>query len=179
MSEILSYVTSGIAIISALWAVRKAGWEINFRAATKHLGDVCCDRDMMGYFEVEMPSFLTRYLFPFWIAQRKAPKVPTISGLIKAGDEGIYTSAMFDWTPPNYDRVSWKPLYQAFFQELWWWKRFGDLKKTSRISRTKQLRQYVLRAKSAVDCQQREAQVIIENKSMKVRGSQRMIGQFD
>jgi len=46
--------------------------------------------------------------------------VPTVSGLIKAGDEGLFTYAMFDWIPSNYEEVYWKPMYEAFMAELLW-----------------------------------------------------------
>lgn len=42
----------------------------------------------------------------------------TLSGFIKAGDNHAYSSSMFDWIPQSNEEVSWKPLYQSFFNEL-------------------------------------------------------------
>jgi hypothetical protein len=58
----------------------------------------------------------------FWRFWKKVevPVVPKISALIAAGDDLVYTSALFDSIPANYDEVCWRGIYEAFFDELAW-----------------------------------------------------------
>jgi hypothetical protein len=73
----------------------------------------------MGYFVACGPS-PWRKLWPFNLRKTRPPRLLTVAGLIKAGDEGIFTSSMFDGISANHEQVSWKALYEAFFREYAW-----------------------------------------------------------
>jgi hypothetical protein len=63
--------------------------------------------DFKAYF-VERLTYVQdwwSFLVPFWGFESPVPSVPTLSTLIKAGDEGIYASAMFDGTDANFEIV--------------------------------------------------------------------------
>jgi len=99
-------------------------WEINFRWATKHLAVTCQDEDKMGYFVAKVPAkWHWQWFFPFLIRRPvPLPVVTTVSGLIKAGDEGVFTCSMFDSVANKTSEVavSWKPIYEAFLRECVW-----------------------------------------------------------
>ena len=59
----------------------------------------------------------------------------TLSGFIKAGDNHAYSSSMFDWIPQSNEEVSWKPLYQSFFNELVWMRKEQSTAPSRDISR--------------------------------------------
>lgn len=75
----------------------------------------------MGPFVADVPSPIRRF-WPFFIQRTPKPRLPTVSDIIKAGDKGILTSAMFEWIPYNRHHVSWRPVYEACFEE-WLWRK--------------------------------------------------------
>ncbi|KAK6530414.1 hypothetical protein TWF694_003769 [Orbilia ellipsospora] len=117
--SILELAGATAAVLGIIWGIWTAAWEINRRRATRHLGILLQLRHEMGAFT---PQFASRFriLWPFWLSEVQIPQVPTIGGIIKAGDEQIYSAAMFENIEPENGAVSWKPLYTKFMEELAW-----------------------------------------------------------
>jgi hypothetical protein len=115
---ILGFISSALAVIGILYGIYVAGWRINMSDYKEHLGSMILDKQLMGYFVAKSPSHLS--VWP--IVQRKAepPRLPTVFALIEAGDLGLFSSSMFSSMPADYSRVSWRPVYEAFFREYVW-----------------------------------------------------------
>ncbi|KAK5656412.1 hypothetical protein OQA88_4793 [Cercophora sp. LCS_1] len=105
------------------YAYFKTNWELNYRESTKHLGPICMDEQEMGRFVAKGPlkkwSFFQIHNFP----RTQPPNLLAVAGLIKAGDEGAYTSKIFSKIPQNHCNVSWKPFYDAVYTEYASWLR--------------------------------------------------------
>ena len=116
-----------------------AFYQANSRWATRHLSDSAMDKDEMGYFVTEVgplwqtvlwllgPFFgrllgwLIRWLFGvFYIPTVEVPGVPSVGTLIRAGDDGVISSAMLGGTTSKDPNVSWVPVYESFFREYEW-----------------------------------------------------------
>jgi len=82
------------------------------RAAREDVGRAC-SKSSMGYFAAKTPWWFSRKV-------TSLPWVPTLSGLIKAGEDLAYTSALFDQIPNSHEEVSWRKIYEAFFDEMAW-----------------------------------------------------------
>ncbi|KAK0761677.1 hypothetical protein N5P37_005659 [Trichoderma harzianum] len=119
-NSIITLVFTIIGVISIVYGVRKAVWELNIRSATNHLGPVCIEREDMGVFVAQTPGRCREFLWPCCFGRVPKPRLPTVTALLKAGDEGRFTSAMFEWIPNNRRHVTWRPLYEAFFEEILW-----------------------------------------------------------
>jgi len=82
----------------------------------------------MGYFVAKQPRRLAYFLAKLLsglvefssLGITRIPKVPTIANLIRAGDDLMYTSSMFDHIPPSPQEVCWVSLYTQFFNEMAW-----------------------------------------------------------
>jgi AAA+ ATPase superfamily predicted ATPase len=118
-NSVLSYVNTVVTLVGVVWAIWTAAWHLNFQRATKHLGSLCQDKDVMQIFVADIPSNWRR-IFPFFIGKVSAPQVPSISTIIQAGDDGVFTSSMFGSIPSNQNNVSWMPIYESFFLEYAW-----------------------------------------------------------
>ena len=125
--SVLEFIATVSATIGVLYGLWRAEWEFNFRKTTKHLGATCQDEGKMGYFVANVPSMWSKQwwksLLPILMQNpTPIPSVPTVSGLIKAGDDGVFTCGMFDCIARNTDdtSVSWKPIYEAFLRECVW-----------------------------------------------------------
>jgi hypothetical protein len=146
--EILGAVASIFAILGVPVGIWMAQWELNYRIATGHLGPLCTDEDKMGYFVAKLCCKWFYRLRPVRIPKVPPPRLPTITALIEAGDEGWFTSAIFNSISPNHAEVSWKPLYEAFFCEyIWSCYRWG-LRQNSNIPQN--LCTYIKKAKKTV-----------------------------
>lgn len=100
-------------------------YQLSLYNATRHLGLALQNEDEVGYF-IAKPHW-SHWLFPLYIPTVRTPRIPTLRSIIRAGDEGIFTSGMIHRIAPRQDSitenhftVSWKPIYQAFFQEYVW-----------------------------------------------------------
>ncbi|EPS26533.1 hypothetical protein PDE_01470 [Penicillium oxalicum 114-2] len=47
--------------------------------------------------------------------------------MIKAGDEGVFTSSVFNWISRRQAQVSWRPLYEAVFREIEFKREFNRI----------------------------------------------------
>jgi hypothetical protein len=81
----------------------------------------------MGYFAVKSPSPLN-----LWNCGKNVelPKVSKVSAIIEAGDDLVFTSALFDSIRVNCDEVCWRGIYEGLFDELAWMKNSTFLKDT-------------------------------------------------
>jgi len=89
---------------------------------TRHLGDVIQDKKRAGYFAA-VPSMRVRLgwiLAPIHGWRVSVPEVPAFGDIISAGDKGAFTSAMIAGIERGHFYVSWRPIYEAFFQEQVW-----------------------------------------------------------
>lgn len=117
-NEILGFVNAiftAVGVILGLWL---AGWRINIANFKQSLGSISLDKDLMGYFVAWSP--LIWDIWPFCTPLAVRPRVPTIFAMIEAGDLGLFSSSMFSSMPAHYSRVSWRPVYEAFFREYVW-----------------------------------------------------------
>jgi len=114
LSEVASIVNL-VGFTAVLVTIVAFFRNLDKEATVEDLGRVCCDHDKMGYFAVQRPS-----LMKFWRFWKKVevPIVPKVSAIIEAGDELMYTSALFDTIPANFDEVCWRGIYEGFFDEL-------------------------------------------------------------
>jgi hypothetical protein len=89
--------------------------------SVEEFGTIALEIRKMGYFVIPEPNVM--WLFAIWTRRiTKPPVLPTLSTILKAGETQHFTSAMFDWinVPSGGDIVSWKGLFEAFFDELAW-----------------------------------------------------------
>jgi hypothetical protein len=116
----LSYVNTVVTLLGVIWAVWTAAWHLSVLRATKHLGSICRDKDQMGIFVVQGPRWWWA-IFPFLgVPRLSLPTVPRVSALIEAGDDGIFTSSMFNSILPDRRKVTWNAIYERFFVECVW-----------------------------------------------------------
>jgi hypothetical protein len=118
-NTILSYVNTIVTLLGVIWALWTAAWHLNLKRATKHLGSICQDEDLMGWFVAQLPGWWTQ-IFPFGMRRVPLPRVPGISTLLEAGDAGVFTSSLFDSIRHGRKQVSWIPIYETFFIEAAW-----------------------------------------------------------
>jgi hypothetical protein len=144
----IDLTSTALVILGVIYGVWNAQRVFGYRSSTGHLGSICCDKKRMGYFVANIPSKWRQYLFPFFICRTPTPRILSIKGMIKAGDEGVFTSSMFNWILGNYEAVSWKPLYEAFFQEVEWNSRRNELLSAPKIDRNKDLERYMTQVKT-------------------------------
>ncbi|KAJ5319955.1 hypothetical protein N7508_000238 [Penicillium antarcticum] len=117
VKSVFDLVATILTILGVWYGVFKAQWQLSLRRSTGRLGNVCCDKEQMGYFYPEVPS-RKRQIFPFFIKDSKIPTIPTVAWIMKAGDEGVFTSSMFNWITRRQAQVSWRPLYESLFREI-------------------------------------------------------------
>ena len=77
-NTIISYVNTVVTLLGVIWALWTAAWHLNFNHTTKHLGSICQDEDLMGWFVAKLLGWWTR-IFPFHIRRVPIPQVPGIS----------------------------------------------------------------------------------------------------
>lgn len=78
------------------------------------IGQISFSERTMGYFVVKNPGVLG-------LVFGKKPELrwlPTIACLVRAGDDKVYTSALFDQAPPSSTTVCWVNLYTQFFNQV-------------------------------------------------------------
>jgi hypothetical protein len=117
--SILAYINTVVTLLGVIYGVWTATWHLNRNRATKHLGSLCQDKDAMGFFVAKIPSEWRR-IFPFFICKVPIPRIPSLYAFLAAGDDGVFTSSIFDSISSNQDNVSWRPFYEAFFLEYAW-----------------------------------------------------------
>ncbi|PKK44899.1 hypothetical protein CI102_11874 [Trichoderma harzianum] len=117
--SVIGWVASFFTVAGVIYGVWAAQWVLRLRRSTAHLGSVCQDEEEMGCFVADIPGERRR-LWPFFIGKTPKPRLPTVSSIMRAGDYGVFTSAMFEWVPYNRRHVTWRPLYEAFFEECIW-----------------------------------------------------------
>ncbi|KAK7221320.1 hypothetical protein V2G26_009323 [Clonostachys chloroleuca] len=130
--SVFTYLGAVLTVLGVIYGVWTAQWELNRRRATNHLGPVCQDQDEMGSFVVDIPQ-QRRRLWPFFIRRVPKPLLPTLSAIMTAGDNGMFTSSMFEWIPfvPAEQRhITWIAFYESMFREYTWyqeWPRQGGM----------------------------------------------------
>jgi len=158
----LGYVNTVVTLLGVIWAAWTASWHLGVQHATKHLGPVCRDEDLMGFFVVKAPRWWWA-IFPFLGMPRvSVPVVPNVSALIEAGDDGIFTSSMFNSILPDRRKVSWNAVYERFFIEHAWnllrpAMQGVELLRPESLFVPKELLQYQKRAEEAVWVEVRRA----------------------
>ena len=120
-NTVLGYINTVVTILGVIWAVWTAAWHLAVTRATKHLGSVCRDEDLMGFFVVKAPSRWWALLPFFGVPRASVPVIPSVSALIMAADDGIFTSSMFNSILPDRRKVSWNAVYERFFIEHAWY----------------------------------------------------------
>ena len=99
--------------VLAFWAYLA---DISTRASQADVGKACCSPRSMGYFVAKNVGK--------WAYIRggsvKVPRVPVLRNIIRAGDWGFFSSAMFNDIPPGPQAVCWVKLYTAYFDEMMW-----------------------------------------------------------
>jgi hypothetical protein len=78
------------------------------------IGQISFSAKSMGYFVVKSPGILG-LLFG---NKPELRRLPTIACLVRAGDNKVYTSAIFDQAPPSSTTVCWVNLYTQFFNQV-------------------------------------------------------------
>ena len=151
----LSYVNTVVTLLGVIWAVWTAAWHLSVQRATKHLGPICRDKDLMGFFVVKAPRWWWA-IFPFFgIPRVDIPLIPSVSALIEAGDDGVFTSSMFNSILPDRRKISWNAVYERFFVEYAWKLAQSGLNGAAPLRRDSwdpngDLRKYQKRAEEAV-----------------------------
>lgn len=77
-------------------------------------GSTAADSKKMMYFFVDRVGWWST----FWGKQTEPLCVTRITGLIEAGDRGLWTSAAFDHMPEGHAQISWVPLYGSIYEEV-------------------------------------------------------------
>lgn len=73
----------------------------------------------MGYFCAHYDCWLWKLAF-FPMRRVRIPRIPTVSDIIKGGDEGLFTMSIMDAIGPRHLSVSWRPVFEGFFREYAW-----------------------------------------------------------
>lgn len=115
---IRNWIICGVSIlglISAFTAARSYVNSIRKYRAEQDIGFICCNQRRMGYFQSKVPSYM-------WSnSQATVLSVPTMTGLLRAGEGNVFTSALVDELSDNLsDDVCWKQIYEIFFRQLAW-----------------------------------------------------------
>ncbi|KAM7198696.1 hypothetical protein V8F20_006011 [Naviculisporaceae sp. PSN 640] len=113
-----------VAAIIVVVGVPLGFYDANSRWSTRLLSNLAMDEDEMGYFT----AFRRCWLWVFamvHIPTVKVPRVPSVGTLIRAGDDGVWSSAMLldERSPGGRAKdpvVSWVQIYEAFFREFAW-----------------------------------------------------------
>lgn len=139
------FIATLSTILGVVYGIWKTQWETSLHKSTRHLGLIALDEHKMGCFVAEVPAKRSwDWWFPFCMKRVKVPIAPSVAGLIRAGDESIFSSSMFDdalnalkgdqhqvFDDPddaNFQRladvrdasVSWRPILEAFLKECAW-----------------------------------------------------------
>jgi hypothetical protein len=84
------------------------------RVQKKDNGRTSADRDKMMYFYVEKLGWLN-----IFFGRKTSPlKITTISGLIEAGDRGLFTSAALDYVQSAHLDVTWVSVFASIFEDI-------------------------------------------------------------
>ncbi|KHN98499.1 uncharacterized protein MAM_03623 [Metarhizium album ARSEF 1941] len=114
--SVVSFVSGIVTVVGAAAGLIAAGQQINKRNFENKFGPTHYEKDWMGYFAMKVPPWFKALVQPV----PQPPNLPAVSGLITAGDDGMFTSSMVAWMQPGYQKVSWLALYEAFFVEYAW-----------------------------------------------------------
>jgi hypothetical protein len=117
-NSVLGFVSTVVTIAGIIWGILVAGHQLCQRIAKDQLGSICLNEDLMGYFVTKVSLIWS--LFPILMPKPHPPSLLSVSGLIEAGDAGVFSSSIFDWMTARYSRVSWTPFYEAFLREYVW-----------------------------------------------------------
>ncbi|KAH8891727.1 hypothetical protein GQ53DRAFT_823169 [Thozetella sp. PMI_491] len=115
--SVLGFISTIIALVGVVWGVYVAGRQLTISKARDVLGKTSLNGSLMGCYVTNVPHMWA--IVPFWW-KPNPPLVTSISALIQSGDSDLFSSAMFDWMPPRYSPVSWRPFYDAFYLECAW-----------------------------------------------------------
>ncbi|KAF1828554.1 hypothetical protein BDW02DRAFT_651986 [Decorospora gaudefroyi] len=109
-------VSAAIAgVVGLLWAVFTylAGARANQRKEDP--GAVFCNKERMGFFAAKTPPVYNP-IKPW--RPVKAPRIPSITAMLRAGEAGIWTSAMVEGMTMLEDAATWKPICEEFLRTL-------------------------------------------------------------
>lgn len=71
-------------------------------------------KDDMGYFWIAPLNWWKA----FWKRPTQVPKLPSVGGLIEAGDLNLWSSAAIDQLEPHHGEISWEPIYSAIYSQI-------------------------------------------------------------
>lgn len=112
--EVAQLVTALIGLVSVLIAIYTFFWQWKVRAVTFDRNRICADKHAMGYFVAN--SWRGNL---FW-RTTQLPLIPTVRGVIEAGDDLLWTSSVIESMRWSDGEVSWLSLYQGVFNEIVW-----------------------------------------------------------
>lgn len=111
---IIQTVASVVAALTVIFAVATVLQERVQRMRKRDTGLVAAEPDKMGYFYVDH----VRWHDALRGFGTKNPNLPTITGLIEAGDAGMWTSAALDQLRPSHTEIGWVELYRAVYNQV-------------------------------------------------------------
>ena len=111
----IEFIAAIAGVAGLLWAVFTYLCDIRATQRKEDPGSICCDEEKMGYFVVKKPAWWKPW--KPW-ARVEVPKLPTIVGLLKAGEAGVWSSELAEGMVAIDNAASWRPLYEAFFRNL-------------------------------------------------------------
>jgi len=110
----LQTIASWVAALSVLFALLTILNERIQRVRKRDHGRTAAEEQTMGYFYVRPVPYFAALLG----RETVVPRLPTITGLIEAGDAGLWTSAALDQLDPFHGDVCWVALYGNIFQQV-------------------------------------------------------------
>jgi hypothetical protein len=106
-------IASWVAALSVLLAALTLMNERIQRVRKRDTGRVAADPNKMGYFFVGRVSWGAALIG----RETEEPTLPTITGLIEAGDAGLWTSAALDQLLPYHGEICWVALFRSVFKQ--------------------------------------------------------------
>ncbi|KAK1753895.1 hypothetical protein QBC47DRAFT_429294 [Echria macrotheca] len=130
-----AFFTVLLPFFGYLIGIAKSKFDYAHQRSISFLGSICMNELQMGPFVSRDPISRKYYVCPFRkFPIARPPTLPTVASLIAAGDDGVWSSDIFNKRiPPNHDTVSWKRFYEAFFYECVARVHLPDLPKDSAV----------------------------------------------
>ncbi|EXL47747.1 hypothetical protein FOCG_11896 [Fusarium oxysporum f. sp. radicis-lycopersici 26381] len=114
-TDIANCVFTGLGLITIFVALLTFCRSVRRERSAQDVGFICSDGRRMGIFQAKAPWYLSGG------SRAKVPPVPSITGLLRAAEADVWTSALVDNLYENLDdEVCWKNIYEAFFIHLAW-----------------------------------------------------------
>ncbi|KAI9888395.1 MAG: hypothetical protein M1814_000511 [Vezdaea aestivalis] len=112
--ELAQTIASFLALLAVLLGILTILNERIHRMRAADLGSFCALPEFLSHFHVSYIGHIAA------LRGQKTPgvRVPSVKGLIEAGDEGLWTSVVLDNLRTDKTRVGWVPLYEAVFEAV-------------------------------------------------------------